>query len=409
MHPWLLAAALGVAGPSATEPAVELGDAAEGEAVGVVWHDQATVAPALQQRLVDALGRRAALPGEAVIPDAVALARARVALTLPRSRVEQHGQWRAMLDEASAAYRTGQLASARALVRELVDAVRADPVVPGAAALAWRSQVLRAQLAWAEGDAVELEQALAAAVALDPEATPSTRQVPPPVVEAYARHQQAVLAETSRWPSVRISGAADVPLAVEIDGVPGQRPVPPGEHLVVVRRPGRPPVGAVVSTEAPWVVPDEPPRVMPGLPRDREAAQRICDETEATWLVLARVRDDRLGLQRFSCGQGFGPAWFEARDGWASGLDHVSAAIGGVQARPVLHGEEPWPAVPEPPRALPVVLADGPPPSPRARLRRVLPWMLIGGAIAGAVTVGVLFGGEPSPDLAIDGKGFLRP
>lgn len=404
----LLAVAWSLSVGPAPEAVVARGDAAGGEAVGVVWHDQATVAPALQQRLVDELATRAGVPRQAVIPDAVTLARARVAIMLPRTRVEQVAGWRSMLDEASTAYRAGRLPTARAAVRGLLEMVRGDPVVPGAAALAWQAQVLLAQLAWAEGDVAGLEQALAAAVALDPEAIPSTRRVPPPVVEAYVRQQAAVRAEASRWPRLEISGASDVPLAVEIDGVPGRRPVPPGEHLVVVRRPGRPPVGSVVRTGTPWVVPDEAPVVRPGLPVDREAAQRICDATGVGWLVLARVRDDRLGVQRFSCGEGFGAAWTEAREGWAPGVEHVVAAEGGVEASPFLHEDEPWPAV-APLRTLrPAVSSDGSS-RPRGRLLRALPWVLISGAIAGAVTLGVVFGGEPSPDLSIDGKGFLRP
>lgn len=408
MHLLLLAATWSVAVGPAAEPATELGDAAGGETIGVVWHDQATVAPALQQRLVDELALRAGMRREAVVADASSLARARVTLELPRSSLDQMAGWRSMLDEASAAYRAGQLPTARSAVEGLLQTVLNAPVVPGAAALAWRAQVLRAQLSWAEGDADGLERALAAAVALDPEATPSTRQVPPPVVEAYVRQQAAVLAELAQWPHLEIEGPPGVPMAVEIDGVPGRRTVPPGDHLVVVRRPGRPPVGAVVSTGIPWVVPDDAPRIHPGLPQDHEAAQRLCEHTGVGWFVLARLRDDRLGLQRYSCGQGFGAAWYEASDGWAPGLDHVLAA-GRFDAAAVLHEDGPWPAIPSPPQPRPVMFASGSYASPRERLRRVLPWLLISGAIAGAVTVGVLVGGEPRPDLAIDGKGFVRP
>jgi hypothetical protein len=409
VHWVLLAAAWSVAVSPATEPVVELGDAAGGEAIGVVWHDQATVAPAVQQRLVDELIARAGSRRAAVVADASTLARARVALELPRPRLDVVAGWRSLLDEASTAYRAGQLPAARLAVSGLLEVVQADPVVPGSAALAWRAHVLRAQLSWAEGDTAGLEQAIAAAVALDPEAKPSTRQVPPPVVEAYLRQREAVLAEAASWPSLTLSGPPGVAFAVEIDGVPGRRPVPPGEHLVVVRRPGVAPVGAVVHTSTPWAIPDEAPVLRPGLPLDREAAQRICESAEVGWLVLARLRDDRLGLQRYACGAGFGPAWYEARDGWVPGLDHVIAGPHeGFVAEPVLHGDQPWPAVPPPPRPRPVVSSDGYAIPYRARLLRALPWVLIGGAIAGAVTVGVLFGGDPSPSLAIDGNGFLR-
>jgi hypothetical protein len=406
----LLAAAWSAAVSPATEPVAEIGDAAGGEAIGVVWHDQATVEPAVQQRLVDALVARTGLQRAAVVGDASTLARARVALELPRSRVEVFADWRARLDEASVAYRAGQLPAARVAVSGLLEVLQADPVVPGAATLAWRAHMLGAQLSWAEGDAAGLEQAIAAAVALDPDARPSTRQLPPPVVEAYLRQRDAVVAEAATWPTIAIAGAPGVPFAVEIDGVPGRRPVPPGEHLVVVRRPGVEPVGARVHTSTPWVIPDALPVLPAGLPTDRELAQRICESAELGWLVLARLRDDRLGLQRYACGVGFGPVWYQARDGWAPGIDAVIAGPhDGFGAAPGLHGDAPWPAVPPPSQPRPAVLSDGGSVPYRARLRRVLPWMLIGGAIAGAVTVGVIFGGEPSPSLAIDGNGFLRP
>jgi hypothetical protein len=408
VHWVLLAAALRVAPSPVTEPEARGRDAAGGEAIGVVWHDQATVEPAIQQRLVEELSVRVGAR-RTVVGDASTLARARVALELPRSRVDVAAGWSSMLDEAIAAYRAGQLPDARVAVTGVVEAVRADPVVPGAAGLAWRAHVLRAQLSWAEGDAVGLEQAIAAAVALDPEAKPSTRQVPPPVVEAYLRQREAVVGQAASWPSLLVSGPPDVRFAVEIDGVPGQRPVPPGEHLVVVRRPGVPAVGAVVHTAAPWTFPDDAPVLGPGLPPDRVVAERICESAQLEVLVLARRRDDRLGLQRYACGEGFGPAWYEGREGWGPGIEQVVAGGGqGHEATPVLHLPAPWSAVPPLEDADPVSFASSSPPS-SGRLRRVLPWLLISGVIASAVTLGVVYGREPSPSIAIDGNGFLRP
>ena len=151
----LLVAAATVAPPPATEPAARAGDAVGGGAIGVVWHDQATVAPAIQQRLVDELVQRAGTR-RTVVGDASALARARVALELPRARVDVAADWASMLDEAIAAYRAGRLPDARVAVSGVLEAVRADPVVPGAAGLAWRAHVLRAQLSWAEGDGAEV-------------------------------------------------------------------------------------------------------------------------------------------------------------------------------------------------------------------------------------------------------------
>jgi hypothetical protein len=408
VHWVLLAAAWTVAPPPVTEPEARPRDAAGGEAIGVVWHDQATVEPEIQQRLVDELVARVG-PRRTVVGDASTLARARVALELPRARVDVAAGWSAMLDEAIAAYRAGHLPDARVAVAGVLEAVRADPVVPGAAGLAWRAHVLRAQLSWAEGDAGGLEQAIAAAVALDPEARPSTRQVPPPVVEAYLRQREAVMADSRSWPSLLVSGAAGVPFAVEIDGVPGQRPVPPGEHLVVVRRPGVPAVGAVVHTAEPWAIPDQGTVLAPGLPPDRGAAERICESAELDVLVLARERGDRLGLQRYACGEGFALAWYEGRQGWGPGIEGVVGGAREHEAAPVLHLDAPWSEVPPDRRLEPATFASSSPTSGLDRLRRALPWVLIGGVIASAVTLGVVYGGSPSPSIAIDGNGFLRP
>lgn len=405
----LLVVALGVAPPPTVEPAALPGDAAGGEAIGVVWHDQATVAPAIQQRLAEELSVRAGAR-RTVVADASALARARVTLELPRARVDVAAGWAALLDEAIAAYRAGRLPDARVAVAGVLEAVRADPVVPGAAGLAWRAHVLRAQLSWAEGDAAGLEEAVAAAVALDPEAKPSTREVPPPVVEAYLRQREAVMAQAASWPSLVPAGPSEEPFAVEIDGVPGRRPVPPGEHLVVVRRPGVPAVGLVAHTAEPWSMPRAEAVLRPGLPVDRGAAERICESAGLDVLVLARWRDDRLGLQRYACGEGFEPAWYEGREGWGPGLDLVMARSGeGPDAAPVLHLAEPWSAVPPPPSPPPLAFESGWSETARDRVRRVVPWLLIGGVVAGAVTAGVLLGREPNPSLAIDGDGFLRP
>ena len=191
--------------------------------------------------------------------------------------------------------------------------------------------------------------------------------------------------------------------------MPGQRPVPPGEQLVVIRRPGGAPVGAVVDTATPWSFPDEAPVLAPGLPTDAGAAERICESAELDVLVLARRRDDRMGLQGYACGEGFGPAWYEGRDGWEAGIDFVLGRDGEPNVMPRLHLPEPWPAVPPPPRPRPMTFASAPSFEAENRLRRALPWLLIGGAIAGAVTLGVVYGGEPSPSIAIDGNGFLRP
>ncbi|MCA9708092.1 MAG: hypothetical protein KDK70_19730 [Myxococcales bacterium] len=407
MHLVLLATVLAVAGPSAAEP-VGVG---AGEPIGVVWHDQAAVPSSVQQRLVDDLLSVTGAEREALVLDAAGVAAARVAVELPRERVREGVAWQARLDDAAGAYRGGELEQADAVLVELLDRIRRDPTVPGAAGMAWRVWVLRGQLAWTRGDAPGLADALAAAVALDPRATLSTRQVPPPVAEAYQRRQAEVLAGEDRWPSLQVSAPTGEPFGVEIDGVPGWRPVPPGEHVLVVRRPGRAPVGAVVPTGAAWSIPADDAVLEAGLPQSREAAERICQSVGLRWIVLARHREGRVGLQRYACGEGFGPVWFEQRDGVTPGLAQLlRRPEDGWVAAAVLHRDAPWPDVEPLPAEGPTwMLDDSSTVVARQRLRRALPWLLIGGVIAGVVTVGVVVAGDARADLAVDGNSFLRP
>ncbi|MEM9460361.1 MAG: hypothetical protein AAGF11_39685 [Myxococcota bacterium] len=407
----LLATLVAVAGPPSSEPREPV-DAAGRESTGVVWHDQATVAPGLQQRLANELASARGVDPSQVL-DAPAVAAGRVAQTVARARVEQGVTWHDQLEQTVRAYRAGELEQAQAGLTTLLSQVRADPVVPGAATVAWRAHVLRGQLAWAQGDTQGLDAAVAAAVALDPGATLSTRQVPPPVAEAYERQRAAIEADRARWPTLEISSPRQGPWAVEIDGVPGWRSVPPGEHLVVVRRPGRVPVGAVVDPSVPWSIPEAPAVLEAGLPRTREAAQQVCEHAALGWLLLVRVRDGRLGLQRYTCGEGFGPPWYQQRDGVPPGLGQMlEVPEQGWSAEPVLHREDPWPRLEPAPNAAPAVvmmLPDGSARTPRARLRRAWPWLLIGGVVAGAVVVGVVVGTDPGANLAVDGNSFLRP
>ena len=118
----LLAAATYVAPPPVTEPEARPSDAVGGDAIGVVWHDQATVEPAIQQRLVDELVARVGTR-RTVVGDASTLARARVALELPRARVDVAAGWNAML-----APRAVPAEIIQRIHRALVDALNAPRV-----------------------------------------------------------------------------------------------------------------------------------------------------------------------------------------------------------------------------------------------------------------------------------------
>ncbi|MCH9682721.1 MAG: hypothetical protein K0V04_14900 [Deltaproteobacteria bacterium] len=408
MHLLLLAAASSVVGPPVAEPVREPDDATPTGAVGIVWHEQATVPLQVQQRLVESLLERQARPVETVVPDVLAQAAGRAAGELSPQRAARSIAWRSRLDEVTGAYRAGEVANATADLGVLLDEIRADPVVPGAARLAWQAHVLAAQMAWTAGDSEALDAALAAAVALDPQARPSTREVPPPVVEAYDAKRATVVAAQGDWPSLTIEPTQPGPFSIEIDGLVGRRPVPPGEHLVVLRRPGMAPVGKVVVPEVPWSVPAGTVVMESRLPAGAADAERLCDGAQLDALLLARIREGRLGLQLYVCGEGFGPAWYEQRETWSPGLEFVAVPPAEWDAVAVLHLAEPWPSLPKLRPRTPAVISDGGGSWRRGRVRRALPWILISGAIAGAVTVGILVGTDPGADLAIDGNGFLR-
>ena len=126
-------------------------------------------------------------------------ARAEAALSLDRDRTGQLEDWITRFEMATTEYRGGHNDRAREALGELLAAIRADPVVPGATRLLWRVHVLRGQLSWSEGKTEERDAALVAAVVLDPAARPSTREVPPPVVEAYTKIHDEILARRDQW------------------------------------------------------------------------------------------------------------------------------------------------------------------------------------------------------------------
>ncbi|MEM7158418.1 MAG: hypothetical protein AAF799_36605, partial [Myxococcota bacterium] len=306
---------------------------------------------ASRQRLVDAASEEGRVVAEPLVR-----ARAAAALSLERARSEQLDAWIAGFESATTAYRSGEIDRARQALSSLVDAIRADPAVPGATRLLWRVHMLRGQLAWAEGDAEQRDAALVAAVVLDPAARPSTREVPPPVVEAYTKLHDEILARRDQWSPLEVIVEGEDLSFVEIDGVPGTRVVPDGEHVVVLRRPGVPPRAAMVEVGQAWTVPASSERLGLGLPEDEATAQEICDLAGLDWLVLARVRGPRLGVQRFACGEGFAPPWFEGSAGWEPAVAELTQTPEeGWTALPVLHRDGPWPSVP----SRPFIALDG--------------------------------------------------
>lgn len=382
---------------------------APGSEVGVVWHDQATVADGARQRLLRAIAEEAGVLPEDIVDDAVRRARQVVAHGVPRAQAEQAESLDAALVDAATQYRTGALDAATATLDGIAAAVKTDPILPGAVGILWRAHVLRAQIAGTRGDDEGVSAALLAAIALDPEARPSTRRVPPAIVGRHAELLAEALADRAQWASIEVRVKGGAAAQVEIDGRPQLGPVMPGPHLVVVRRPGRAPIGREVEAGAELLVPDEPPEIEDTPPRNAQEAEKICEVTALGRLVLARERDGRLGLQAYVCGEGFGEPWFgnpgEAASG---GLARVLTGPPEPETIARVFGDALWPA---PVRAVDARSpTDGPvdrTPPPKAWYRRWWVWALVGGAVAAGVTTGAVLGTRSdSPSISVDADQF---
>lgn len=383
--------------------------------VGLAWHDQATVDAADQQRVAAEVGRAFGVPPEQVLQDAIVLARRLEAYRLDPAAAREISDLQARVDLAIAQFRAGDLPAAAAQADVVLDRLRQRPGLPMASSMAWRLHVLRGRIAWTRADDDATAEAWRAAIAVDPQAQLSGREVPPDVVASYETVRAEVLANRASWvvPSfetVDIDGAQ-----VEVDGIGGLRPVPPGEHFVVVHWPGAASRAGVfdgqpLTLEAPEVM------VPADLPRTRAAAQRICERLELDVLVMARRRGARFGVQSYACGDDFGQPWYSE----GAALDALTDADWDTRRyegeRGVLLDPAPWP---EP--APPLVADVGEPLGPirpgggdavqpaKPWFRRAWIWVVAGSLVAGAVTTGVVLGTrEPSSSVVVTDD-FLSP
>ncbi len=411
--------ALAFAGP----PSVGSDD----EAIGVVWKHEATGPSTFRQRVLDALAQAGQADAEprTVIDRADQRARVSVAQQLPRERADTIVRLSQELTGATARFREGDLSGAEADVAVVLGALQAEPVLPGVAALTYSALVLRAQVAWTAGDAELARASMALAVALDPDLELSTRRVPPAIASLHAEVRAAITGARDAWlPITVVADPTSGPVMVEIDGRPGRRRVPVGRHFVVVRRPGRAPLAFVAEAGATIEVPDQPEFIAAGLPADAATAEAICDHADADRLVLAEVRDDRLALEGYRCGDGFGGVWFSEPYplGQPPGPPDAALSTGAATStrdvrrsrdRSRLAAATPWPE-PKPPPAPPddVGPTDGPvdPVPPKPWYKRAWIWSVIGGVVVAGVTTGAVLGTrEQPPEVRIDAPSFLDP
>ncbi len=355
---------------------------ADEERIGVAWLD-ATADAAWQQRVTDSLAAATGVDPRDVEPDAVEQARWGVAYAVPRAQAAAHRAFRERLGRAVMAFRGGSFELAASDARTALAGLHLAPGTPGAPRLAWRAHVLLAQIAWATGNHRTTDAALRAAAILDPDATLSTRQVPPDLVARHNGIRAELDAAPKAWVKVRVPGRG--PVDLEVDGRVTDH-VPAGDHFLVVRRPGYAPVAqhGPVTVEVAWgelQVSNDPPTT-------RAAAEAVCRGADLDWFLLARRKGERVGLQRYHCGHGFASPSFLPGEELAQGVREAVTASGATAATSALV-RDPWPA------AVAVMPPDPRPPDPvdrRPWFRRVWVWAVIGTVLAGAVTAGVVVG-----------------
>jgi hypothetical protein len=374
---------------------------ATGRDTGVIWAGAPFHDP-LRGALLDELQRSAA-SGSAVVDDADEAARAAIAHEVPRADVDRQRSRVVLLETAESAYRGGDPKAALAGTKEVLVGVRADPTTPGAVAVMIRAHLLLAQIAWTEGDAAGVDEALRAALVLDPTARASTRRLPPDLVARHESLRAEMLATQATWtvPDVEVDDGA----VLEIDGRSGRRAVPPGEHLVVVRRPGAAPVGAWL--DGPWTAPEPAIVLASGLPPSAATAERICTTLELERLVLVRRRDARVGVQEYRCGSGYGIAAYGDVDALAGVLARASTTDvdrDAALAAAALPDDRRWP-VPEVVRPPPDIDRATP---PKPWWKRGWVWGVVATVVVGGVVTGAVLGTrDPAAGYLVDGDSFL--
>lgn len=374
--------------------------------VAVEWRGPEAPDEALRIAVREAIAGADGRPLAAVPDQALARARTAVSREHPAAIRELRATVRAGLDRADADHRAGRFDEAVRLLEQTLESLQEHPDLPGAAASAREAHLLAARVAWARGRSSDAEQALSEALRLDPEARLAARQAPPELIDRYLALQLELLeAREHDWitPRLRFADGDDssASVSVEIDGVPGLRPIPKGPHFVVVFRTGHEPVAGFVEVELEWTVPATHERISTDPDREHEA---ICRALAIELLVLAERRGTDVGLQGYRCGSGYGPRWSGKREGLSGAAPLLLA--GPFDSSTASLADRWTQATPEP-----IVDDDPIGPVDRPWYRRGWVWGTSAGvaaAVVGGVVAGVVLGARrPPPSLQIDADQFI--
>ena len=363
--------------------------------VAVEGRDRAATAQATR-RTAAAL----ALDGHDVIPDAWERARLGLPFAVPPEARRAHARIVRHIEQAEAALRRADFAAARSELAAVRNELRARPEVPDAAVLLVEALWLEAWHAHLAGRDAERDAALRRAVRLAPGIVPSPRRFPPDFLARVAGVDAGGPARPPAWAIPR--GAL-----VEIDGVFGLRPIPPGEHHVIVRVPGRGAVARWVLRDATFTVALPAPVLGPRPALAVRPLSVVCRATGAAALVVVRGEGPRTAVQAFDC------AARRFRRAWTGQTAHLASVAVALEA-PWATGPDPALAhagrLGPPPRATAGPVSSPPPRDDRPRRRRwVLGLSLSAALVAVAAVIGLAVGlsaGRGPPRIAVDADGF---
>lgn len=386
---------------------------ARAEGIGVIGAATGRDDAALAAALVEAVGARGRVVG-----DAVGEARAQLAAgAVPIATLAQVRQVREMIDEGWRAFLRVQIDFAHSRLAAARSAAEPLVALPGGAEL-YADAALRLGAVMLHRRIPDAKAVLALAIALDPARPITLAEFSPDIVEAIdaVRAQPAALARVH----VRVAGAAGAMISidgVELGRAPLDAQVTRGQHLVVARAPmHRAVVQGIVVGESSAIAElalerdDDAARLaggaVPGMAADAEqalvdSALQLADLDE----VIVAAISDRHG----------GPALIAQRCAGAPARCTAVVEVGfGDRAGLAAAAREAWPAMQAGAlRYPPSVIGDSAParraPEGCRWCRNPLVWTGVGAVVLGTViAIVVTSGSQPPPELIVDGGQFGR-